>query len=244
MKNLLITGVSRGLGLEISKELLKNGHAVYGVSRTTNGELKSLKEMAGDRFVHFPLDLSDESSAEAVCTFFLKNKIRLDGFINNAAIAYDDLATNSKFNELEKMFMINTIIPILITKGVLRNFLLHRTAGAIVHISSISAHTGYKGLSMYAATKGALEAFSKNISREWGTMGIRSNCVVVGFMNTEMSANLTDDQRNRIYQRTSLKKETSKKSVADVVSFLINNEPEGASVGITGQNIFVDNGTI
>ena len=93
---------------------------------------------------------------------------------------------------------------------------------------------------MYASTKGALEAFSKNTAREWGEKGIRSNCIVSGFMETAMSGSLTEDQRQKIYRRTSLKKATSLESVASTVVYLLS---EGAA-GITGQNIFVDSGTI
>jgi 3-oxoacyl-[acyl-carrier protein] reductase len=93
---------------------------------------------------------------------------------------------------------------------------------------------------MYASTKGALEAFSKNTAREWGRKGIRSNSIVAGFMETDMSSTLTDDQKDRIYNRTSLKKPTDKKSVASTIEFLLSDD----SGSITGQSINVDNGTI
>ena len=111
---------------------------------------------------------------------------------------------------------------------------------SILHLSYISVHTGYKGLSMYASTKGSLEAFSKNTAREWGELGIRSNCLVAGFMETEMSSTLSTDQKNRIYKRTSMKRPVDVFSVAETIFFLISNEAKS----ITGQNIFVDNGTI
>ncbi len=111
---------------------------------------------------------------------------------------------------------------------------------SIVHISSVCAHTGYKGLSMYAATKGAIESFSKNLAREWGEFGIRSNCVVPGFMETAMSEKLNTEMKGRIYARTSMKQPTSMDSVASTVEFLISDY----SASITGQNIHVDNGTI
>ena len=138
------------------------------------------------------------------------------------------------------MFNINVLSPIMLTKYIIRNMLLNRNAGSIVHISSISVHTGYKGLAMYAASKGALEAFSKNTAREWGIKKIRSNCVVAGFMETEMSSSLNIEQKDRIYNRTSLKSKTSIESVAETILFLISDK----SKSITGQNIFVDSGTI
>lgn len=128
----------------------------------------------------------------------------------------------------------------MLTKFILRQMLLHNIKGSVVHISSISVHTGYKGLSMYASTKGALEAFSKNTAREWGEKGIRSNCLVAGFMETEMSSTLSDNQKNRIYQRTSMKQPVDVDSVAETIRFLLSDE----SKSITGQNIHVDNGTI
>ena len=118
--------------------------------------------------------------------------------------------------------------------------LLHHTRGSVVYISSISVHTGYNGLAMYASSKGALEAFSKDTAREWGGLGIRSNVVVPGFMETAMSSTLTEEQKDRIYKRTSLKAATSVYSVAETVAFLLSEK----SCSITGQNIYVDNSLI
>lgn len=239
MKTVLITGVSKGLGLHLSTSLLKHGnYTVYGVSRSINPDIEQLK--TDSNFRHLQYDLVDSNSINLLGKFIRDNKIMLDAFVNNAAMAYDDLITNASFEKLDAMFKLNVINPIMLTKMVLRNLLLNKTKGSIVHISSISAHTGYKGLSMYAASKGALEAFSKNTAREWGELGIRSNCVVAGFMETDMSKNLSDEQKNKIYNRTCLKKQTGKNSVADTIEFLISERSDS----ITGQNIFVDSGTI
>ena len=155
-------------------------------------------------------------------------------------MAYDDIVTNLRLEKLEAMYAVNVFAPMMITKYAIRNMLLHRKKGCIVHISSISAHTGYKGLAMYASSKGALEAFSKDTAREWGELGIRSNVVVPGFMETEMSASLTQEQKDRIYKRTSMKQATSVRSVAETTVFLLSEK----ACSITGQNIHIDNGTI
>ena len=118
--------------------------------------------------------------------------------------------------------------------------ILNKVKGSIVHISSISTQTGYKGLSMYASTKGSLEAFSKNTSREWGVKGIRSNCIISGFMDTEMSSSINDELKEKIKNRTSLRSLTDIQSVSDTVEFLLSEK----SKSITGQLINVDSGTI
>ena len=153
---------------------------------------------------------------------------------------YDDIITNLQIDKLRAMYNVNVFSPMLLTKYAIRNMLLHHIQGSIIHISSISVHTGYKGLSMYASSKGALEAFSKDTAREWGQLGIRSNVVVPGFMETAMSSSLTEEQKDRIYKRTSLKQATDVRSVAETVAFLLSKK----ACSITGQNIFVDNGTI
>lgn len=239
--NILVTGCSRGVGLEICRVLLEQGHTVYGVARSCPQEFKELQTQYPERLHYKSVDLSDsEHVRENVFGDFVTNKVQLGGFVNNAALAYDDIVSNINLDRLKGMYEVNVFSPMVMTKYAIRNMLLHHTKGSIVHISSISVHTGYKGLAMYASSKGALEAFSKNTAREWGSLGIRSNVVVPGFMSTAMSATLTDEQRAKIYARTSLKDATSVRSVAETVAYLLSEK----AVSITGQNIHVDNGTI
>ena len=239
--NVLVTGCSRGVGLEICRVLLREGHTVYGVARTYTDEFKLLEQAYEGKLFFKSVDLTDsEGVRQSVFKEFIKNDIKLDGFVNNAAVAYDDLVTNLNLKRLKEMYEVNVFTPMVLTKYAIRNMILHKTKGSIVHISSISVHTGYKGLAMYASSKGALEAFSKDTAREWGVMGIRSNCIVPGFMATSMSSGLTDEQRNKIYARTSLKAATSVESVAEMTVFLLSEK----ACSITAQSIHVDNGTI
>lgn len=239
--NILVTGISKGLGLSISSILLENGYNVYGISRTKTNELENLLKRFPDNLKWFQYDLQDcEKVYKTVFKNWIGLKTPIHGFVNNAAIAYDDIITNLNSLRLENMYRINVFTPMFFTKYAIRHMLLHNISGSIVHISSISVHTGYKGLAMYASTKGALEAFSKNTAREWGEKGIRSNCVVAGFMETEMSSSLSEEKKNRIYKRTSLKQAVDIKSVSETVAFLLSDNAKS----ITGQNIHVDSGTI
>lgn len=238
--NILITGVSRGVGIEICKVLLERGETVYGIARSYTKEFEELKNKYSQNLFFKSIDLSNTNDVKKTIFEDFIGKVPIHGFVNNAAIAYDDIITNLNILRLQQMYQINVFTPMVLTKYVIRNMLLYHTEGSIVHVSSISVHTGYKGLAMYASTKGALEAFSKNTAREWGERGIRSNVVVPGFMETNMSSTLNNEQKERIYKRTSLKGPTNIHSVAQTIAFLLNKE----SISITGQNIHIDNGTI
>ena len=225
MKNILLTGDSRGLGENIKQKLINSGYNVIGLSRS------------GDDIKY---DLSDVEGIKNLYMNTIKERGPLHGYINNAAFAYDDIITNLNSEKLMEMYKVNVFSPMMLTKYVIRDMMLNKTKGSIVHISSISVHTGYKGLAMYASTKGSLEAFSKNTSREWGRIGIRSNIVCPGFMDTNMSKSLNDEQRNKIFKRNSKQKELTIHEVSSTVKFLMSED----SSGITGQTIHVDNGTI
>ena len=225
MKNILLTGDSKGLGENIKRKLLDSGYNVIGLSRSSPD---------------IQYDLSNADGVRDLYLNIIKERGPIHGYINNAAFAYDDIITNLNADRLMEMYKVNVFSPMMLTKYVIRDMILNKTYGSIVHISSISVHTGYKGLAMYASTKGSLEAFSKNTSREWGKMGIRSNIVCPGFMDTNMSSSLNDEQRNKIFKRNSRQKELTTEEVSSTVKFLISDE----SSGITGQVLHVDNGTI
>jgi len=239
--NIFVTGISKGLGLQITRTLVSNGYCVYGISRTMTNPLQELIEKFPELLKWYGFDLSEpDRIKKTIFSEFIPLDTPIHGLVNNAAVAYDDLITNLKIAPLEKMYKVNVIAPMFLTKNIIRNMIYNRIPGSLVHVSSISVHTGYKGLSMYASTKGALEAFSKNCAREWGSKNIRSNCLVAGFMETEMSSALDDSQKTRIYKRTALKKATTTISVASTIEFLLSDK----SASITGQNIHVDSGTI
>ncbi|WP_107923559.1 SDR family NAD(P)-dependent oxidoreductase [Lysinibacillus parviboronicapiens] len=241
MKWIIVTGDSRGVGREIVHQILaETDFGVIGISRSSEDAAGELLAIYPDRFKPLSYDLTDVDGIKPLYMEKIRKIGPIYGLVNNSAMAYDDIVSNLNVQQLQTMFQVNVFSAMHLSKYAIRDMLLHKTQGSIVHISSISAHTGYKGLSMYAASKGAMEAFSKNTAREWGSKGIRSNCVVPGFMETSMSTTLTEDQKARIYKRTSLKKETDISSVASTVLFLLSDQAKS----ITGTTIHVDNGTI
>lgn len=224
-RKILLTGDSSGLGLETKNKLEKLGFEVVGISRKSNDIRFDLSKTEDIKNLYF-----DE----------IKNRGPFFGFINNAAYAYDDIVTNAKYFELEKMFSVNVLSPILLTKYIIRDMILNKTEGHILHVSSISTRTGYKGLSMYASSKGAIEAFSKNVAREWGKYNIYSNVISPGFMDTKMTSGLNETQRDKIFKRNSLQRELSISSVVNMICFFLSEDFDG----ITGQSINIDNGAI
>ena len=239
---ILVTGDSGGLGRAIVEEILESDAnvVVIGASRSITKNVENLQEWFGERFAHQFLDLSLPDSLKTFFRNIIKEFPPITGLVNNSGFAYDDIITNAKYDDLLMMYQINVLSPILLTREFLRGTLRHGLPSSIVNISSVSAHTGYKGLSMYASTKGAMEAFTIGCAREWGERNIRCNCVVPGFMDTNMSAKLTDEQKDRIYKRTSMKRATQEKSVAAMVAFLLSDK----AGSITGDRISVDCGTI
>lgn len=219
--------------------LLEAGWTVYGTSRAESVAWRTLAAAHPGRAEWRSCDLSSPRNVrEQLFSEWLPLRRPVHALVNNAAVAYDDLVTNVAVEKLETMLAVNVTTPIALTREIVRNMLFHRTAGAIVHVSSISVRAGAKGLAMYAASKGALEAFSRGVAREWGERGIRSNCVVPGYMDTEMTATITPEQRAKIHRRTAMRRAVDVQSVAATVAFLLSDAAES----ITGQEIVVDAG--
>lgn len=238
--HVLITGVSRGLGLAVAGALVGAGWHVWGVSRGGSEGLAALERASSGRLRCAAVDLTTAGAVERIFAEFLPRDQKLHAVVNNAGVAYDDLVSNLDVGRLRAMFELNVTVPMSVTRHAIRRMLVHGTGGTFVHVSSVAAQRGYKGLAMYGASKGALEAFSRGVAREWGGRGIRSNCVAPGFLETDMSARLDETQRAAIFRRNALGGPASIASVAATVVYLLGED----SASVTGQTVVVDAGSL
>ena len=234
-KLVVVTGVSGGLGSSIVQTLLDANFEVIGVSRR---EPKlNLTENQKSSFTFIAHDLAEIDNLPKLVKKIKESKKNIYGLVNNAAIGKDGILPTIHNRDIHYQITLNLTSPIILTKYLCREMLLARE-GRIINISSIIANSGYRGLSVYAATKGGLESFTRSLARELGTYGITVNCIAPGFMVTEMTSTLSVKDLERIKNRSALKRFPSVLEVSSSVKYLLAEE----STGITGSVITVDAG--
>lgn len=231
-KHVLISGGSRGLGLEIVHQLLREGYHVWTFARKATEDVENLNGAVGFHFAE--IDITD---TETVKNF--ANQIpQIYAVINNSAIAVDGILASLPEVEIDKMMDVNLTAPIKMTRYALRKMLKNEDGGRIINISSITGIRGYNGLSVYSATKAGLDGFTRSLAREVGRKGITVNSIAPGYMETDLSAGLSGDQLAQITKRTPIGRLTTLDEVAESVLYLLS--PAAAS--ITGQTIVIDGG--
>ena len=237
-KLVIVTGASRGLGLAICRQLLQQGFTVLALARTLSTDLNALTEQYGSDLTFVSADLSDLDNIQPLCSELIKQHGRPYALINNAAVGYDGVLATMHNSEITALLNLNVQAPILLTKYLLRPMLLNQS-GRIINISSIIARTGFNGLSVYAASKAALEGFTKSLSREVGKAGITVNCVAPGYMQTEMTNSLQGDKLESIKRRSPLGRLATPDDAAGAVLYLLSEQASA----ITGTTITVDAGS-
>ncbi len=232
VRNVLITGASRGLGLGIARKLVAAGYCVIAVARKPNKDLTAAIAHAkrGKRgslhFVAFDLGKIDE--IPALVRNLRKEFGPLFGLINNAAVGFDGALSLMHNSQIEELVRVNTLSPIVLSKYVVRAMMSER-AGRIVNVASIVGFTGYSGLSVYAATKASMIGFTRSLAREVGRLGITVNAVAPGFLDTDMTHGLADAQRQQVMRRSALRRLASVDDVADAVEFLLGDKAQSVS---------------
>ncbi|MEO1528341.1 MAG: SDR family oxidoreductase [Planctomycetota bacterium] len=240
MKSVLITGGTRGLGLALTREVAGAGYHAIAAARRPSDELNSLADEDLPGRVSFAeLDLAESGSLQAFARDLFNKNNSIDALVNNAAIGLDGVLATMHDSEIERLVRVNVTGTILLTKYICRPMLAQR-GGRIINIASIIGHTGFSGLSVYAATKGAMLSFTKSLSRELGKANITVNSVSPGFLETDMTSSIESDKLEQIRRRSPSGRLASLADVAATVLFLLSD----AASSVNGQDIVVDAGSI
>ena len=241
MRNVIVSGGTRGLGLAMSGALAREGYRVIAVARKVSAELGAAAAKAtqeGRGAIEFrACDLSDLEALAPLVRALRTDFGPLYGLVNNAGLGTSGILSSMRDAEIQRLIQLNTVSPIVLSKYVLRSMMTQRE-GRIVNIASIVASTGYSGLSVYSATKASLIGFTRSLAREVGQLGITVNALAPGFVDTEMTHELSDSQRQKISRRSALHRMPEPIDVAHSVLFLLG---EGGR-NITGTVITIDAG--
>jgi 3-oxoacyl-[acyl-carrier protein] reductase len=241
MRNVIVTGGSRGLGLAISVALVAAGYQVVAIARTESAELRAASESAAESGIGClqfrACDLALTAELPKFVAALRKEFGPLYGLVNNAGIGTAGILTLMPDEQVEAMVRLNTISPLLMTKYVLRSMMVEGT-GRIINMASIVATTGYSGLTAYSATKAALLGFTRSLAREVGPLDITVNAIAPGFIGTEMTRAMDAQQRDRIAHRSALKRLAGADDVAGAVLYLLSDSARN----ITGVTLTVDAG--
>ena len=241
MHNVVVTGGSRGIGLAIAQRLATAGYKVIAVARRESDALRDaigdvVKQGSGG--LHFrAFDLSETDAIPSFVKGLRDEFGAIYGLVNNAGIGTEGLLATQHNSEIEALLRLNVLSPIILTKYIVRQMMADGE-GRIVNMSSIIATTGYNGLSVYGASKAAAAGFTRSLAREVGKLGITVNAIAPGFVDTELTQTLSDEQRKRIAGRSALRRLPDVDDVARMVEYLLGD----GGRNITGSVLTIDAG--
>jgi 3-oxoacyl-[acyl-carrier protein] reductase len=242
MHNVLVTGASRGLGLGIASRLARAGYRVLAMARKDTPEFQAAKRSIADgtqgslHFVAF--DLNEVATIPNMMKELRREFGSLYGLVNNAAIGTDGLLATMHNKQVEDLIRLNVLSPIILTKYAVRS-MMAAGSGRIVNISSIIASTGFGGLAVYGSTKASMVGLTRSLAREVGRLGITVNAVAPGFMDTDMTSGMGNENRGKVASRSALRRLPEVDDVARAVEFLLGE----AGRNITGTVMTIDAGS-
>lgn len=230
------------MGLGIAHKLACAGYRAIAIARTQTDQLASAVRAAEQKnagsLQFVPFDLVDVAEIAGLVKKLRKDFGPIYGLVNNAATSHDGALALMPTSRIEQLVRLNTVSPIVLTKYVVRS-MMSDGGGRIVNVASILGFTGYSGLSVYGATKASLIGFTRSLAREVGRMGINVNAVAPGYLDTDMTQSLSDEQREKIVRRSALKRFAEVDDVTNAVEFLLDCK----SKNITGTVLTVDAGS-
>lgn len=232
----LVTGASRGIGRAIAERLVIDGFFVIGTA-TTAGGAEAISAFLGESGRGLTLNVADPKSIEDVLKSINEDFGVPTVLVNNAGITRDNLLMRMKDDEWDDIINTNLTSVFRMSKAVLRGMMKAKT-GRIINISSVVGATGNAGQANYAAAKAGMVGFAKSLAKEVGSRNITVNTVAPGFIDTDMTKELSDDIKNNLLASIPLSRLGDAQEIAHAVSFLAS---EGAGY-ITGETLHVNGG--
>lgn len=240
-KVVLITGASRGIGAGIALELGKQGAILYGTATSDRGaeNITQMLKSNGINGQGLVLNVNNNSSIEKTIEHISEESGDINILVNNAGITKDTLLMRMKDDDWDDVINTNLKSVYKLSQIVIKAMMKERY-GRIINISSVVGHMGNAGQTNYAATKAGITGFTKSLAQEVGSRGITVNCVAPGFIETDMTKGLSEDQREGLLSHIPLSKLGQPSDIANVVAFLAS---DSASY-ITGETIHVNGGML
>lgn len=238
-KIILVTGASRGIGRAIAGALAAEGHTVVGTATSQAGA----DAIAKDLKAHSPssgglaLNLNDSSNLSSTLEAMVATYGSPDVLVNNAGITRDNLFLRIKPEELQAVIDTNLLSVMKLTQLAIKAMVKKRW-GRIINIGSVVGSTGNPGQTNYAAAKAGLVGFANSLAQEIASRGITVNTVAPGFIDTDMTASLSESQRETILNKVPMKRLGQPHEIAHLVSFLASDKAKY----ITGQTLHVNGG--
>ena len=233
----LVTGASRGIGAAIADELAAQGARVIGTATTVAGAQAITDRLASHGGSGRALNVTDSAAVEALIEGIVKEFGGLSILVNNAGITRDQLLMRMKDEDWQAILDTNLSSVYRTSKAVLRTMMKARK-GRIINIASVVGVTGNPGQTNYAAAKAGIIAFSKSLAREIGSRGITVNVVAPGFIDTDMTRALSDEQRKGLEGQIALGRLGQPADIAQAVAFLASP----AAAYISGETMHVNGG--
>ena len=234
----LVTGASRGIGAAIAQELAARGYRVIGTATTDSGAEKigqALSAYEGCRGVN--LNVTDGAAVDALIDSIVKNDGGLHVLVNNAGITRDTLAMRMKDDDWDAVIDTNLKAVFRVSRTAIRPMMKQRF-GRIINITSVVGASGNPGQVNYAAAKAGVAGMTRALARELGSRGITVNCVAPGFIATDMTAELPEEQKNALKSQIAMGDLGQPSDIAHAVAYLAS---AGAGY-VTGQELHVNGG--
>jgi 3-oxoacyl-[acyl-carrier protein] reductase len=232
----LVTGASGGIGGAIAKALHKQG-ATVGLSGTRREALEALAAELGERTHILPCNLSNSAEVEALVGQAEAAMGKLDILVNNAGLTRDTLVLRMKDEDWQSVIDVNLTASFRLARAAVKG-MMKRRFGRIVSITSIVGVTGNPGQVNYAASKAGMIGMTKALAQEVASRGITVNCVAPGFIATAMTADLSDDQKNKLTSGIPMGRMGTGEEIAAAVIYLAGEE----AAYVTGQTLHVNGG--